>query len=210
MNVKKSLEHRIRGWLPNTPKLPQVQPRTPMLKSVKAVTYPPPLPMPEKKYQRNIGMVFGLGFGILMIGLVGAFNSYTNYNDLLNLLNSNGINPSHLPNTVFRDLLDQTGLYLTLVVLSVGAIIWGVLVLKNRFFREIFQNNRLYTMEGNFLALMGVIFITTSIGTIFRYLLYLNKSALIRNSINLWLPGVFIYIGACLIVAGIAAWSRTK
>jgi hypothetical protein len=97
---KKSLEHRIRGWLPSTPKLPQVQPRTPMLKSFTAVTYPPP-PMSDKKYQLKIGVVFGLGFGVLMIGLVGAFNSYTNYNDLLNLLNSNGINPSHLPNTVF-------------------------------------------------------------------------------------------------------------
>ena len=210
MNVKKSLEHRIRGWLPTTPKLPQVQPRTTMLKSLKAVTYPPPPPMSEKKYQRNIGMVIGLGLGILMIGLVGAFSSYTNYNDLLNLLNSNGINPSHLPNTVFRDLLNQTSLYLSFVVISVGAIIWGILGLKNRFVREIFQNNRPYTMEGNLLTLIGVSFMTPSIPTIFQYLLYLNKSALIRNSINLWIPGVFIVIGACLIVAGIAAWSRTK
>jgi hypothetical protein len=209
MTSKKSLENRIRGWLPTTPKLPQVQPRTPMLKSLSAVTYPPPPPMSDKKYQQNIGMVIGLGIGILIVGSAGALFAYINYNDLLNLLNSNGINPNHLPNTVFRDLLDQISVYLLLVVLSIVAILWGILGLKNKFFREIWLNNRPYVMEGNILANSGAILVLFSFGIIFRYLLYSNN-ALIHNSINLWLPGVFIYIGACLIVAGIAAWSRTK
>jgi hypothetical protein len=209
MNVKKSLQNRTRGWLPKTPKLPQVQPRTPTLKSLRAVTYPPPPPMSDKKYQRNIGMVIGLALGMLIIGSAGALFSYTNYNTLLNLLNSNGINPNHLPNTVFRDLLDQTSLYLMFVVLSISAIVWAVLGLKNKFFREIWLNNRPYVMEGNILANIGALLVIISFGTIFRYLLYSNN-ALIRNSITLWIPVVSIYIGVCLIIAGIAAWSRTK
>ena len=209
MNMKKTLENRIRGWLPSTPKTPHIQPITPELKSLKAVVNPLP-PISEKKYQRNIGMVVGIGLGLLLIGSAGALIAYINYNDLLNLLNSNEINLNHVSNTLFRNLLDQIALYSTLAVLGIAAIIAGILGLKSKFFREIWLNKRPYVQEGNFLAGIGASFVMLSFSNLLQYLLYLKILASTHNYINLNLSVIFVGIGACLIFAGVLTWSRTK
>ena len=209
MNAKKSLQNRIRGWLPSTPKLSQVQPRTPLLKNLKDVANSLP-PMLEKKYQRNINITIGIGLGVLLIGSAGALIAYINYNDLLNLLNSNEINLNQVSNTLFRNLLNQIALYMTLVVLGIVSIIGAILGLKIKFFKEIWLNKRPYIQEGNILASIGASFVMLSFSNLLQYLLYLNILTSTHNYINLNLSVIFVGIGACLITAGVVAWSRTK
>jgi hypothetical protein len=90
MKRKRTIENRIRGWFPSTPTLPQHPNRAPRLEHAKTLANPLP-PILENKFQRNGGIVIGLGIGLLLIGSVGALIASQTYSEVKTFFSYTGI-----------------------------------------------------------------------------------------------------------------------
>lgn len=115
MNVKKSLENRVRGWLPKEPSTPKYQKMGIIKENFRAQPKPETKMLPEMRSQiLNIGVVVGIGITLVVIGLAGWSMSTLEYNQwTFNLQNAHTFYP-------IRDLLLQISIFLTLAV--VGAV----------------------------------------------------------------------------------------
>jgi hypothetical protein len=202
MNVKKSLENRVRGWLPTTPTLPRRQTSAPLLQNTK-IPFPPPPQMFENKFQRNVGILIGFGIGLLVIGFAGALFTYLTYGEVQRL-----VSPDSLPpNNVFRHLIDQTSLYLAMGVGGIFVAILGALSLRSQSFREAFVNKEKHFL-GNFLFGFGSGLIILSFRFLFIYLLAPNDSILNHGYSQLEFFAGLLVVGASLFATGIMSWKR--
>lgn len=194
MNVKKSFGNRIRGWFPSTPNLPHQQDRAPALQNAKAMANPLP-PMLESKFQRDGGIVIGLGMGLLLIGTVGALIASQTYGEVRTFLSYDGVSAN---NYVLNDLIQQITIYLTIIVAGAVAVFWGGLGLKSKTFREMSLNKTMHARLGNGLIGGGGAMALFSIRSLFSYIL---TSRFIE--LELFIP-MFI-IGAVLVGIGFLA-----
>jgi hypothetical protein len=205
MKNKKTLESRIRGWFPSTPTLPQLKGKSSKIRNLGVQTNlpPPPPPSLETKFQRGSGLAIGIGLGILMIGSMGALFSYQAYSEVTRVLNYAGLDTDIY---VLRDLLDQTAIYLTLVVGGAYAVVYGALALRSRFFREISFNREPHARLGGALMGGGGALTLMSFQHLFIYLFGVHDPRI--NFLELqFFVGSFV-IGASLMSMGIIAYTR--
>ena len=198
MNPKKYL-NRIRGWLPSTPTLPHHQNRAPILESTKALANPLPPPL-ENKFQRNGGIVIGMGIGLLLIGSVGALIASQTYSEVKTFFSYTGVNTN---NYLYRHLIDQITIYLTIIVAGAVATIWGGIILRSQTARDMTLNKRPHARLANGLMGGGGTLALWSTRSLFSYLLTSEYIEL-----ELFIP-MFI-IGVVLVGCGILASRQTK
>lgn len=204
MNVRKSLASRIRGWLPSTPSLPRRQASITVLEKTKT-QFNPLSPMFENRFQRNVGILIGFGVGLLVIGFAGALFTNLTYGEVQRL-----VSPDSLPpNNVFRHLIDQTSLYLSMGVGGIFVAVLGSISLRSQSFREAFVNKEKHFL-GNFLFGFGSGLIVLSFRSLFLYLLAPNDPILNHGYIQLEFFAGLLVVGACLFTTGIMSWKRKK
>jgi uncharacterized membrane protein len=200
MNSKKSLENRIRGWLPTTPTLPRRQTRTPILQNPERTFYPPPPPF-ENKLQRDTGIFIGFGIGMFLIGLVGALFTNLTYGEVQRFVSYDGLGP----NNIFGQLIDQTALLLAVAVGGIFFSVLGVIFLKSQTFKEAYVNKEKHFL-GNFLFGFGGGLIILSFRFLFLFLLTPNVPLLSQGYSQLeFFIGIFA-VGTCLFATGIKSW----
>jgi hypothetical protein len=204
MNTKKSLANRIKGWFPATPTLPQNQKTSLPLQNAKTLVKPLP-PLLENKFQRNGGIIIGMGVGLLMIGSIGASFSYQTYSQVARFLTSNG---EDINNYVLRDMLELTAIYLTIIIMGIYAVVFGLLALRSQFFREITLNKGPYSRLGGGLIGGGGALFLGSFRNLFTYLLAIRDPRI--NNLELQLFAIFFLVGAFLMISGFLAWRKKK
>jgi hypothetical protein len=198
MNLKKSLENRIRGWLPSTPTQPRQQDRLPTLRNTKALASPLP-PILENKYQRNGGIVIGMGLGLLLIGVVGTMIASQTYSEVKTFLSYDGVVSN---NYLFRDLINQITIYLTIIVAGAVAMFWGELALRSKTFREISLKKGPLSRLGSGLVGGGGALTFYSFRSLFSFLLT-------SSYIELELFATMFTVGIVIVGCGFLAW-RSK
>ena len=202
MNVKKSLGNRIRGWLPNTPKLPQYQ--TPQLKITPTKNLANPLPpVLEIKFQRSVGIFIGFGVGLMVLGFGAALMTNLTYNDVARFFDS------ATDNYIFRDMLDRISFYLALGVGGIFFAVLGALSLKSSLFRKPFQS-REKNFWGNFMFGLGVGAMVISFRPLFLYLLAPTDPVLNHGYIQLWVFALLLIAGAILFTGVLLSWKTKK
>ena len=199
MKHKRTIENRIRGWLPSTPTLPQHQNRIPKIENTKVSANPLP-PLLENKFQRNGGIVIGMGIGLLLIGSVGALIASQTYSDVKTFFTYTGIDAN---NYLYRHLIDQITIYLTIIVAGAAAVVWGGIILRSQTARDMTLNKRPHARLANGLMGGGGTLTLWSTRSLFSYLLTSKYIEL-----ELFIP-MFI-IGAVLVGCGILASRQTK
>jgi hypothetical protein len=205
MHPLKALQNRIRGWFPSIPTVPQQQ-KNEIGKIGFTKTSANPLPkLLENKYQRNGGIVIGLGLGLLMIGSLGALVSYQTYGEVARVLGTVGIAAD---NYALRHMLDLTAVYLTIMMGGVFGVGFGALALRSRLFREIEadKDKRPHYRLGSALIGGGGALTLLSFRNLFSYLLAIHDPSII----NLQLFGVFFAVGVSLFTSGLLSWRRKK
>ncbi|HSV48933.1 MAG TPA: hypothetical protein VLH35_01340 [Candidatus Acidoferrales bacterium] len=135
MTLKNKLETKIRGWLPNTPKIPKTNMATHPLVNTNQV-YPLP-PQLENKFQRNSGIGIGLGLGVMMTGGFGTLISMQTYREVARYVGYEG---AAMDNWLFRDLTGQLSIYLMMFVGGAICILWSLLALKSNRARQLTLN----------------------------------------------------------------------
>jgi hypothetical protein len=195
MKRKRTIENLIRGWLPSTPTMPHHQNRTPALQSTKALANPLP-PVLENRFQRNGGIVIGLGIGLLLIGAVGALIASQTYSEVQRFLSYDGVETN---NYLLRDLIDQITIYLTIIVAGAVAVIWGGLILRSQTARDETLNKRPRARLAHGLMGGGGTLALWSTRSLFSYILTSKYIEL-----ELFIP-MFI-IGIILVSCGFLAW----
>jgi hypothetical protein len=205
MKRQKNLKECIRGWFPSTPTLPQTKRLAPKMQSLNQPVLPPPPPSPETKFQRSGGLVIGMGLGLLMIGGMGALFSYLTYGDVARVFGSAGVGAD---NWVLTQILDQTAIYLTILVAGVYAVVFGAVALRSRLLREVSVNKGPYYRLSGALMGGGGALALCSFRNLFVYLLAAHDPRI--NFLNLQFFIVLFAIGTTLITIGIVAWTRKK
>jgi VIT1/CCC1 family predicted Fe2+/Mn2+ transporter len=153
MNLKKSLENRIRGWLPKTPNLPK-QPSTPRFERQANYQQTQMLfAVAESKIKENTWFLMGAGLVAVVLGLLTAMYTYILYEEELLALDFGKIptnNPlfSELPRLIAG----------CLIIAAAGGIAGslGYLIDKNQSAKEFFYRARPSRDKGNKLFKMGV------------------------------------------------------
>jgi hypothetical protein len=90
------------------------------------------LPIPpdlENKFQRNGGLVIGLGLGVLLMGLLGLMIANQNYNDVARYVDYQGTRNG---DWLFRELTSQIAIFSTVSIVGAIAIFWGWLTLRSK------------------------------------------------------------------------------
>jgi hypothetical protein len=167
MKTKKQVQAIIRGWFPSTPTVPHHQNRTPILENTKALANPLP-PLLENKFQRNGGIVIGMGIGLLLIGSAGALIASQTYSEVQRFLSYTGVETN---NYLLRDLIDQITIYLTITVAGAVAIFWGGLILRSQIARDMTLNKRPRARLGHGLIGGGGTLALYSVRSLFSYIL---------------------------------------
>lgn len=203
MEIKETLK-KVRGWFPSTPRVTDNQKATALLQNVKAESKPLP-PVLENKFQRNGGLIIGIGLGVLMIGSIGAQLSYQSYSEVARLISYTSVSPD---NYVLRHMLELTAVFLSITVTGVFAAVSGFLILRSNFSREITLNKGPYWRLGGGLIGGGGALALGSFHNLFSYLLAINNPRI--NYLNLQLFVVFFLIGTSLIILGVLAWRKKK
>jgi hypothetical protein len=135
MTLKNKLKTKIRGWLPNTPKLPKTNMAThPVVITNQVYPLPPQL---EYKFQRNAGIGIGLGLGLMMTGGFGTLISMQTYREVARYVGYEG---AAMDNWLFRDLTGQLSIYLMMFVGGAICILWSWLALKSNQARQLTLN----------------------------------------------------------------------
>jgi uncharacterized membrane protein len=203
MNMKRSLESRIRGWFPSTPTLPAHN------KALIQNTMPRASPLPlalENKYQRWVGILIGLGLGMFVIGVGGAIFTNTTYNTVLGLLNYQGLSTDYY---LLRELIQQTAFFLMLAAGGVFMILLGVFGLHSKIARKVTLDKE-HNMLGNFLFGFGNGLIILSFRPLFIYFLAPNDATLNHDFLQLKFFAGLLIVGVVLATAGFMSWRRKK
>ncbi len=132
MNLRKSLENRIRGWLPKEPKLPNPERRGTVSEHSKPPAKLDVTTIPERRLQFGKGIVIGLGLSLTLIGLFGWLSTSRTYETLKNIFLASGIDPNSY--YLFIDLIDVIALYLMLMTTGMVALILGFMPKLPRIF----------------------------------------------------------------------------
>jgi hypothetical protein len=194
-----NLENKIRGWLPREPESPYHQ-KTPHLEKARLLVKPA-APFMDIKVQRNIGIAFGLGLGILLVGLVGCLDVNRTYSTLERYFSFAGVDPkSHY---LFRDLTDQMSTYLMVVVMGVFSMLFSLLCFKSRFVQSLLPSNRPNARLAGGLEGGGG-------AAAFGGLRFLFLYAFTGDQIELYMFIAFFCIGAFLVGLGILVGLRRK
>jgi hypothetical protein len=203
MNLKKTLESRIRGWFPRTPTQPQHPTTQPGLQRGKPVMANPLPPILETRFQRSNGIIVGLGVGLLLIGLCGAFMTSSVFNEAKSFFSYTGVDPN---NYLYRHIIDGIAIFLTVAVAGALMALLGGISLKSQIFRNMFLNYTPLKRLGNFFFGAGIGFTAISFHSLFTFLLAPNEPVLNHNNFQLELFTTLVLIGASLTITGIAIW----
>lgn len=195
---------KLRGWFPQTPTLPKNQTNL-TIQSTRTLVKPLPTLL-ENKFQRESGIIIGIGVGFLMIGSLGTLVSHQTYSGAARFLTSNGVD---INNYFMRDMLELTAIYLTVIVWGVLAVVIGLLALRSQFFRDITLNKGPYWRLGGGLVGAGGALALGSFRNLFNYLLATHPSPRI-NALELQFFVTFFLVGIILMILGFLAWRKKK
>jgi hypothetical protein len=152
---------------------------------------PPPPPDLENKFQRNIGILIGLGLGLLLLGFFGLMISNQNYDAVARYVNYEGTrNGSWL----FRDLTRQIAIFSTFPITGAIAIFWGWLKLRSKSARQQLSQN--YPIRNMMIGGGGAIAFF-SLQFFFMYLLT-------GDNIQLWLFLPAFIVGVAVVACSFA------
>jgi hypothetical protein len=198
MNLKKSLENRIRGWFPKTPNLPK-QPLTPRIeRQAKNQQTQMLFAVDKSKIKENVWFLKGAGFVAVVVGLLTAMYTYFLYDEELRALDFGKI---PVNNPLFSEL---PGLIAgCLIIAAAGGIAGslGYLIDKNQSAKEFFYRARPFRDRGNKLFKMGV--------ALSLYALFLLSSYLTSADIlSLWFAIITVALGLSTLFFGILTLKR--
>ncbi|MCW4000195.1 MAG: hypothetical protein NWE93_08140 [Candidatus Bathyarchaeota archaeon] len=172
-----------------------------------AVVNPLPAAM-ESKYQRDAGIVIGFGIGLIALGFGAALISSINYSHFAEALSWQGI---VIDNRLFRDLLDNIALFLSMGVGGILMAVMGAVSIKSQRFRNSMAEGMMRkNFVGNFLFGCGFGVIAISFRFLFLYLLAPTDLSLNYDYLQLKMFGGFFAVGLTMFTVGILSWRRKK
>jgi hypothetical protein len=196
MNLKKSLENRIRGWFPKTPNVPE-QPTTQRFE--RQANYQQMLfAVTESKIRENVWFLKGAGFVAVFVGLLTAMYTYFLYDEELLALDFGKILAD---NPLFTEL---PGLIAgCLIIAAAGGIAGslGYLIDKNQSAKEFFYRARPFRDKGNKLFKIGV-------GLSLLALFFLSNYLTSTDILSLWLAITMTALGFSTLIFGILTLKR--
>jgi hypothetical protein len=109
-----------------------------MIENTEALSKPLP-PLLENKFQRNGGIIIGIGLGLLLIGSAGALIANQTYSEARTFLSYGGVETN---NYLLNDMIMQIAIYLTITTTGAIAALWGLILLRSNTARELTLNIR--------------------------------------------------------------------
>lgn len=152
---------------------------------------PPPPADLESKFQRNYGLLIGLGLGLLLLGLFGVFFANQNYNDVARYVNYQGTRNG---NWLFRDLTRQIAIFCSVFVMGVIGTFLGWLKLRSKSARQELLHK--YPIRSGMIGGGGAL--------AFISLQYLFMYLLTGDSFQLWLFFPAFIVGVVLVACSFA------
>ena len=155
------------------------------------------LPLPpelENKFQRNGGIVIGLGLGVLMVGLLGLIVADQNYVDVARYVNYQGARNG---DWLFRGITLQIAIFCSMLVSGAIAIFLGWLILRSKIARQ--QMLHKYALRNGMMGGGGALAFG-SLPTLFMYLLT-------GESFQLWLGLPILIVGVVVVACSFAVKS---
>jgi hypothetical protein len=193
MNLKKYLEKLIRGWLPKEPILPHPQKREAVSEQAKVPTKPDVTMMLDRRFQLNSGITIGLGVGLILAGFIGWLSVNYTYETLKNFFSAGGLDPNYY---LFKNLIDQIAIYLTLMSTGAVTLLWGGLIVKSPAARRLFASKGPHYQLGGGLTGGGGALAFISMYHLFVYVLT-------SDYLELQLFYIFFIVGVFLFACGI-------
>jgi len=154
--------------------------------------------IPDRRLQLNSGIIIGLGAGLILAGFLGWLSVNNTYGTLENFFSAGGLDPSYY---LFRNLIDQMAIYLTLMSAGAYALLFGALILRSRAARRLFYRKGPHYHLGGGLMGGGGASALTSMRFLFVYILT-------SDYLQLQFFFVFFIVGVFLLACGIFALNR--
>jgi hypothetical protein len=200
MNLLRYLENRIKGWLPKEPTLPHHQKRGAVSEHAKVRAKPDVTMMLDRRFQLNSGIIIGLGVGLILVGFIGWLSVNYTYETLKSFFSAGGLDPNYY---LFRNLIDQTAIYLTLMSTGGVALLWGGLISKSSAARRLFSSKGPYYQLGGGLTGGGGALALSSMRFLFIYILA-------SDYLGLEFFFVFSTVGVLLLACGILTLRQSE
>jgi len=198
MKQKRTIANRIRGWLPKAPALPDPQRKGPASEHTKVPAKPDFTAILDRRMQLSNGMVLGLGIALILVGFLGWSSVNNTYRTLENFFLAGGLDTNYY---LFRDLINQMAVYLTLMSCGACALRLGALTLRSRAVRRLFyRKGPHYRLGGGLMGGGGALALSS--------MHFLFKHILTSDYFELQLFFVFFTVGAVLWSCGFFASSR--
>jgi hypothetical protein len=198
MNLKKSLENRIRGWLPKAPTPLHPQRKGATDKHLKLPVETDVTTIPDRRLQLNSGILIGLGMGLVLIGFLGWLTVNNTYQTLQNFFSAGGLDANYF---LFNNLLDQMAAYLAVMAAGAYGLLFGTLALKSSAAKRFFsRKGPYYRLGGGLMGGGGILALSSQYG-LFSYILT-------ADYVKLQMFYIFFPFGVFLLVCGIVALSR--
>jgi hypothetical protein len=198
MNLKKSLENRIRGWLPKAPTPSHPQRKNAIGEHLKLPAKPDVTTIPDRRLQLNSGILIGLGAGLILVGFSGWLTVNNTYRTLQNFFSAGGLDQNYY---LFNNLLDEMASYLTAMAAGAYGLLVGTLTLKSRAAKRFFSSKGPYYRLGGGLMGGGGALAISSQYSLFSYILT-------ADYVKLQMFYIFFPFGVFLLACGIIALSR--
>jgi hypothetical protein len=192
----KSLENRIRGWLPKTP--PHPQRKGAIDKHLKPPAKPDVTTIPNRRLQLNSGVLIGLGVGLVLVGFLGWLSVSNTYGTLQRFFSAGGLDANYF---LFNNLLDQMAAYLTVMAAGAYGLLFGTITLKSSAAKRFFSSKGPYYRLGGGLMGGGGVLAIFSQHNLFSYILT-------SDYVQLQIFSVLFLIGVSLLACGIVVLSR--
>jgi hypothetical protein len=188
MEIKKRVDNWLRGWLPKAPELPRPQRRSPVSDHAKVPAKTDLTGIPERRLQRDSGIIIGLGAGLVLTGFLGWLSVNNTYGTLKNFFSAGGLDTNYY---LFNRLADQMAIYLSLMSIGGYALLLGALILKSRAAKRLFYGKGPHYRLGGGLVGGGGALALVSTRNLFVYILTSDYLEL-QLFFVLFLAGVFL------------------
>lgn len=202
MNKKKSLNNRIRGWFPKDPAIPTII--SPPHNFPNTASPPaPPRPfyyaVPDYKIIQTTWYLKGAGYVGILVGLLGAFESYFLYDQEMLLSRFGDISAD---NPLFGTLLVWIAAFALLALSGTIAALLGFSMEKKQSVREFFYGVKPHRQLGNFLFSVGLYLSMVS-------LLWYANNVVNPSTLGLWMTAIFVAIAIGSLVIGLLTlWKK--